>query len=300
MSWPPAPPVGPSPVPITGDVIVDGTITNADVDAAAAIEYSKLDLSGQIVDGDVSASAAVAKSKIALTGSIVNADIGNAAAIAYSKLSLGNSIVNGDVSASAAIAYSKLNLASSIQDTDLSNPNQYLKSRANGATNQAVARAGGQNASSSGTSGRIEYFPWIIDRTITLKELRIDVTASSTAGTVDVGLYPNSESSGIWTPGTKIETIATGLSLTTTGVRVQAWTKTLTPGIYWTGVLYLGITGGPPQTRACGGFLPFIPQQNASSSHAAGLAETGLSSLPTTPAAAPTNTPVACPALILN
>lgn len=278
MSWPPAPPVGPSPVPITGEVIVDGTITNDDVDAAAAIEYSKLDLTGQIVNADISASAAIAKAKLDLSNSIVNADIGNA----------------------AAIAYSKLNLASSIQDTDLSNPNQYIRSRANAASNQAVARVGGQNASSSGTSGRIEYFPWIIDRTITLKELRLDVTASSTAGTADVALYPNSESSGIWTPGTKIETIATGLSLTTTGVRVQAWTKTLTPGIYWTGVLYLGITGGPPQTRACGGFLPFIPQQNASSSHAAGLAETGLSSLPTTPAATPTNTPVACPALILN
>lgn len=63
---------------------------------------------GTIVNGDINASAAIAYSKLALTGSIVNADIGASAAIAYSKLSLSGSIVNADISASAAIANSKL------------------------------------------------------------------------------------------------------------------------------------------------------------------------------------------------
>lgn len=77
--------------------------------------YSFL-LAGQasIVNADINASAAIAYSKLNLTGAILNADINASAAIAYSKLNLATSIVNADVSASAAIAYSKLNLANSV------------------------------------------------------------------------------------------------------------------------------------------------------------------------------------------
>jgi len=86
---------------LTGDVTVTdlgvtsigtGVITNAEINAAAAIAYSKL----------------------ALTGSIVNNDIGSSASIVYSKLALANSIVNADIASAAAIAYSKLNLAGSV------------------------------------------------------------------------------------------------------------------------------------------------------------------------------------------
>jgi hypothetical protein len=69
--------------------------------------------SGVIVNGDVNASAAIAYSKLNLTGSIVNADVASAAAINYSKLALGGSIVNADVSGSAAIDGSKLQAAGS-------------------------------------------------------------------------------------------------------------------------------------------------------------------------------------------
>lgn len=62
------------------------TLVNADIDAAAAIAYSKLNLSGSIVNADVSAAAAIAYSKLALSGSIVNADIAAGAAIAFSKM----------------------------------------------------------------------------------------------------------------------------------------------------------------------------------------------------------------------
>lgn len=63
---------------------------------------------GLIVNADVNAAAAIAYSKLNLATSIVNADIAAAAAIAYSKLNLSSSIVNADISASAGIDLSKL------------------------------------------------------------------------------------------------------------------------------------------------------------------------------------------------
>lgn len=73
--------------------LADGGITNAKINASAAIAYSKLSLSGSIVNSDISSSAAIAYSKLSLSGSIVNADISSSAAIAYSKLS----IADGDL-----------------------------------------------------------------------------------------------------------------------------------------------------------------------------------------------------------
>lgn len=92
----------------TGLNINAGAIVNADVNAAAAIAYSKLNLTGSIVNADVNASAAIAYSKLNLSGSIVNADINASAAIAYSKLNLSASIVNADIASAAAIAVNKL------------------------------------------------------------------------------------------------------------------------------------------------------------------------------------------------
>ena len=97
------------------------SITNAKINSAAAIAYSKLNLATSIVNADVAAGAAIAYSKLNLATSIVNADVSGTAAIAYSKLSLGSSIVNADIASGAAIAYSKLNLASSITSSDIVN-----------------------------------------------------------------------------------------------------------------------------------------------------------------------------------
>ena len=83
-------------------------LKNANVDANAAIAYSKLNLANSLVNSDVSPTAAIQYSKLALTGSLVNADVAAGAAIAYSKLALTGSIVNADVSASAAISGSKV------------------------------------------------------------------------------------------------------------------------------------------------------------------------------------------------
>jgi len=64
-----------------------GAIVDADVNASAAIAYSKLALAGSVVDADVNASAAIAYSKLALAGSVVDADIDASAAIAGTKIS---------------------------------------------------------------------------------------------------------------------------------------------------------------------------------------------------------------------
>ncbi len=99
--------------------IQSGVIVNAQVNASAAIAYTKLNLSGSITNSDIYSSAAIAYSKLNLTGSIVNADVNTSAAIAYSKLNLSGGIVNTDVNASAAIAYSKLNLTGGILNADI-------------------------------------------------------------------------------------------------------------------------------------------------------------------------------------
>jgi hypothetical protein len=141
---------------VTSTMIADGTITNTDINASAAIAYSKLAslTSGNIVLGDatnVATSTAVTGdvtiSNTGVTsiasGAIVNADINASAAISYSKLAsltsgnilIGNAsnvptstavtgdvtisntgvtsissgvIVNAEINASAAIDYSKL------------------------------------------------------------------------------------------------------------------------------------------------------------------------------------------------
>lgn len=88
--------------------VAAGGITNSEINASAAIAYSKLNLTDSIVNADINSAAAIAYSKLSLTDSIVNADINSSAAIAYSKLDLAGSIVNADINAAAAIAGSKI------------------------------------------------------------------------------------------------------------------------------------------------------------------------------------------------
>lgn len=61
-------------------------LTNSDINASAAIAYSKLALAGSILNADINASAAIAYSKLNLTGNILNADVNASAAIAHSKM----------------------------------------------------------------------------------------------------------------------------------------------------------------------------------------------------------------------
>jgi hypothetical protein len=76
-------------------IVAPGTITNTM-------------LAGGITDAKIDAAAAIAYSKLNLATSILNADVSASAAIAYSKLNLATSIVNADISASAAIVDTKL------------------------------------------------------------------------------------------------------------------------------------------------------------------------------------------------
>jgi len=94
-------------------VIGTGAIVNADINASAAIDKTKI--SGTAVT--VADTGTVTSAMIA-DGTIVNGDINSAAGIAYSKLSLGGAItsadlvdgtiVNSDINAAAGIALSKL------------------------------------------------------------------------------------------------------------------------------------------------------------------------------------------------
>ena len=94
-------------------VIGTGAIVNADINASAAIDKTKISgtaitaadsgtvtsamiANATIVDADVSATAAIAKTKLDLGGTITSADL------------VDGTIVNSDINASAAIALSKL------------------------------------------------------------------------------------------------------------------------------------------------------------------------------------------------
>jgi hypothetical protein len=127
---------------VTSTMIANGTIVNADINASAAIDKTKISgtavttadtgtvtstmiVDDTIVDADINSAAAISKTKISGTAitaadtgtvtstmiadsTIVNADINSSAQIAYGKLNLANSIVDADVNASAAITKTKI------------------------------------------------------------------------------------------------------------------------------------------------------------------------------------------------
>jgi hypothetical protein len=77
---------------VTSTMIANGTIVNADINASAAIDKTKI--SGTAVT--VADSGTVTSTMIA-DGTIVNGDINASAGIAYSKLSLGGTITSADL-----------------------------------------------------------------------------------------------------------------------------------------------------------------------------------------------------------
>ena len=106
---------------VTGTMIADGTIVNAEINSSAAIAFSKLAslASANILVGNASGvpTATAVTGDVTITNAgvtaiasnvIVNADINTAAAIAYSKLALSSGITNTDINASAAIAGTKI------------------------------------------------------------------------------------------------------------------------------------------------------------------------------------------------
>jgi hypothetical protein len=94
--------------------IATGVIVNADINAAAAIDKTKISGTA-ITAGDTG----TVTSTMILDGTIVNADVNTSAQIAYSKINATNSIVDADVNASAAIAWTKIAPSSTISATEL-------------------------------------------------------------------------------------------------------------------------------------------------------------------------------------
>jgi hypothetical protein len=95
-------------------VIGTGAIVNADINASAAIDKTKI--SGTAI---TAADTGTVTSTMIADGTIVNADINSSAQIAYSKTNLTNSIVDADVNASAAIAWTKIAPSSTVSSTEL-------------------------------------------------------------------------------------------------------------------------------------------------------------------------------------
>jgi len=91
---------------VTSTMITDGTIVNGDINAAAAIDKTKI--SGTAI---TAADTGTVTSAMIADGAIVNADVNASAAIAYSKLSLSNSIVDGDITVGAVTATKLANTA---------------------------------------------------------------------------------------------------------------------------------------------------------------------------------------------
>ena len=99
---------------VTSTMIANGTIVNADINSAAAIDKTKISGTA-ITAGDT---GTVTSTMIA-DGTIVNADINTSAQIAYGKTNLTNSIVDADINASAAIAWTKIAPSSTVSATEL-------------------------------------------------------------------------------------------------------------------------------------------------------------------------------------
>jgi len=70
---------------VTSTMILDGTIVNADINASAAVAYSKLALTGAIVSTDIA------------NDTIVNADINTAAAIDWTKLGISSTVSSTEI-----------------------------------------------------------------------------------------------------------------------------------------------------------------------------------------------------------
>ena len=147
------------------------SIVNADIDAAAAIDKTKLNLSGAISNSDISATAAIDKTKLNLTGSIANADISATAAISDTKLATISTA--GKVSNSATTATSA-NTASAIVARDASG---------NFAAGTMTGNVSGSSGSCTGNAATATA--WATARSLSLTG---DVTAtlSSVSGSANV------------------------------------------------------------------------------------------------------------------
>ena len=119
---------------VAGIRVAPLSLTNSQIALAAAIAYSKLNLSNSITNSDISTSAAIAYSKLDLANSVTNSDIAATANIVRSKIASGTAwrlVINGAVGAmidAPAITASRALISdsngipthSAVSDTELS------------------------------------------------------------------------------------------------------------------------------------------------------------------------------------
>jgi hypothetical protein len=196
---------------VTSTMIANNTIIDADINSAAAIAYSKLNLSASIMNADINSSAAIAYSKLNLAGNIVNADINSAASISYSKLNLSSSLMNSDVATNAAIAYSKLNLVSGITNNDISATGAIAYSKLNLSTsivNSDIAASAAivdTKLATISTSGKVSNSATTATSVNTASAIvSRDSSGNFSAGTITASLSGNATSvtNGVYTTDT--------------------------------------------------------------------------------------------------
>ncbi len=157
-------------------LLLSGLIVNADISPAAAIAYSKLNLTGAILNADLAGS--IAYSKLILTGAILNADL--AGSIAYSKLILTGAILNADLAGS--IAYSKLILSGAILNADLAGSIAHSKMVAVTASKALVSDASGFVAAATTSTTELNYLSGVTSAVQTQIDAKTDKSTLTTKG----------------------------------------------------------------------------------------------------------------------
>jgi hypothetical protein len=99
---------------VTSTMIANDTIVNADINTSAQIAYSKINATNSIVNADINASAAIDKTKISGTA-ITAGDTGTVT----STMIADGTILNADINASAAIDWTKLGISSTVSSTEI-------------------------------------------------------------------------------------------------------------------------------------------------------------------------------------
>lgn len=191
---------------LTTGVIANDTIVNADINSAAAIAYSKLNLSSSIVNADVAVGAGISYTKLGLSGSITNSDIASTASIAITKLaastisgiSLGNNLstltfgtyltgtsYNGSTAVTIATNATSANTASTIVARDASG-------NFSAGTITATLSGNASSASSASTADQIKTISTATNAThyITFVDANNGSSTSETLYT-DAGIYYN-------------------------------------------------------------------------------------------------------------
>lgn len=172
------------PMTTNGDIIVRSSGSPARLGIGAADTVLKSDgtapFYGQIVNADIDNAAAIAYSKLDLSDSLTDSDINSAAAIAYSKLNLADSIVNADINSSAAIDLGKLATVTASRAL-VSNGSGFVSAHGSTTATEIGHLSGVTSAIQTQIDGKVDK------STLTAKGDLFIATASGTIARLEVG-----------------------------------------------------------------------------------------------------------------